>query len=141
MEPLLPEEAVFLYRESPLAELMAVARLLRGKHVTGNNAGWMIDRNVNITNICFSQCKFCNFCRKSDDPDAYITTIDEYRQKISELFKKGGNQLLLQGGMHPSLGLKYYTGLFKQLYDKGLVYEGYKVDYARALQTDISTQP
>jgi cyclic dehypoxanthinyl futalosine synthase len=118
MEPLLPEEAVFLYRESPLAELMAVARLLRGKHVTGNNAGWIIDRNVNITNICFSQCKFCNFCRKSDDPDAYITTIDEYRQKISELFKKGGNQLLLQGGMHPSLGLKYYTGLFKQLKDE-----------------------
>ncbi|MBN1388208.1 MAG: CofH family radical SAM protein [Bacteroidales bacterium] len=117
-DPLLPEEAVFIYRESPLGELMTVAKLLREKHVTDNNVGWMIDRNVNITNICFSQCKFCNFCRKPGDPDAYITTIDEYRQKISELFEKGGNQLLLQGGMNPSLRLNYYTGLFKQLKDE-----------------------
>ncbi len=115
LEPLSADEAVSLYRESSLAELMAVAKLLREKHVPGNSAGWMIDRNVNITNICFSQCKFCNFCRKPGDPDTYITTIDEYRQKITELFEKGGNQLLLQGGMHPSLGLNYYTGLFKQL--------------------------
>ena len=115
LEPLLPGEAVSLYRESSLAELMTVAKLLREKHVQGNHAGWIIDRNVNITNICFSQCKFCNFCRKPGDPDTYVTTIDEYRQKVSELFKRGGNQLLLQGGLHPSLGLKYYTGLFKQL--------------------------
>ena len=115
LEPLLQEEAVSIYRESSLTELMILAKLLREKHVPGNNAGWMIDRNVNITNICFSQCKFCNFCRKPGDPDTYITTIDEYRQKISELFEKGGNQLLLQGGMHPSLGLKYYTGLFTHL--------------------------
>ncbi len=115
LEPLSADEAVSLYRESSLAELMTVAKLLREKHVPGNSAGWMIDRNVNITNICFSQCKFCNFCRKPGDPDTYITTIDEYRQKITELFEKGGNQLLLQGGMHPSLGLNYYTGLFKQL--------------------------
>ena len=115
LEPLSADEAVSLYRESSLAELMVLAKLLREKHVPGNSAGWMIDRNVNITNICFSQCKFCNFCRKPGDPDTYITTIDEYRQKITELFEKGGNQLLLQGGMHPSLGLNYYTGLFKQL--------------------------
>lgn len=115
LDPLLPEEAVVLYRESPLPELMLVAKLLREKHVPGNTAGWMIDRNVNITNICLSQCKFCNFCRKPGDPDTYLTTIDEYRQKITELFQRGGKQLLLQGGLHPSLDLEYYTDLFRQL--------------------------
>lgn len=115
LEPLLHEEALILYTESPLSELIALANLLRERQVPGNQAGWMIDRNVNITNVCFSQCTFCNFCRRPGAIDAYITGIDEYRQKIGELFEKGGRQLLLQGGMHPSLGLKYYTGLFRQL--------------------------
>jgi len=115
LDPLSLEEAALLYRESPLTELMSVAAFLRSKHVPGNSAGWIIDRNDNITNICFSQCKFCNFCRRPGDPDTFITSMDEYRPKIKELFEKGGNQLLLQGGMHPSLGLKYYTGLFSQL--------------------------
>ncbi|HCC71366.1 MAG TPA: dehypoxanthine futalosine cyclase [Bacteroidales bacterium] len=115
LDPLSVEEAVRLYRESPLTELMNLAKLLREKHVPGNNAGWIIDRNVNITNVCFSQCKFCNFCCTPGHPDSYITTIDEYRQKITELFEKGGRQLLLQGGMHPSLGLGFYNDLFTQL--------------------------
>ena len=118
LEPLLHEEAFILYTESSLSELMTTARLLREKHVPGNDAGWIIDRNVNITNVCFSQCKFCNFCRRPGDPEAFITGINEYRQKIKELFEKGGRQLLLQGGMHPSLGLKYYTGLFNRLKDE-----------------------
>jgi cyclic dehypoxanthinyl futalosine synthase len=75
----------------------------------------MIDRNVNITNVCFSQCQFCNFCRKKGDPDAYITTTQEYIRKIDELYALGGDQLLLQGGMNPDLGLDFYTGLFKEL--------------------------
>ncbi|HKL67120.1 MAG TPA: radical SAM protein, partial [Bacteroidales bacterium] len=109
------EEALNLYRESSLSELMMIAGILREQHVPGRKVGWITDRNVNITNICFSHCKFCNFCRKENDPGAYITSIDEYRLKISELFEKGGNQLLLQGGMHPALGLSFYTDLFKSL--------------------------
>ena len=114
-EPLSFEEALFLYSEVPLAELMVLAKRLREEHVPGKDVGWIIDRNVNITNICFSGCSFCNFCRKKGDKDTFITSIDEYREKIKELFEKNGNQLLLQGGMHPSLGLDYYTGLFRQL--------------------------
>ncbi|MDZ7740107.1 MAG: CofH family radical SAM protein [Bacteroidales bacterium] len=114
-EALLPEEALYIYNHAPLSELMMLGSILRDQHVPGNNVGWIIDRNVNITNICFSQCKFCNFCRRPGDPDTFITGIDDYRQKIKELFEKGGNQLLLQGGMHPSLGLKFYTTLFRQL--------------------------
>jgi cyclic dehypoxanthinyl futalosine synthase len=75
----------------------------------------MIDRNVNITNICFSQCRFCNFCRTAKSDDAYVTTDEEYDRKISELVALGGDQLLLQGGMNPALGLDFYTSLFSRL--------------------------
>ena len=109
------EEALFLYHNSPIPELMNIAFSLRNIHVPGDFVGWQIDRNVNITNICFSQCSFCNFCRKPKEADAYITSFEEYEEKIGELFEKGGDQLLLQGGMHPELGLDYYTGLFKGL--------------------------
>lgn len=114
-DPLTVEEGEFLYENAPLDQLMFVANELRQKHVPGKNVGWIIDRNVNITNICFSQCLFCNFCRKKDAPDAYVTTIEDYIRKIDELFSLEGDQLLLQGGMNPALGLSYYTGLFREL--------------------------
>ncbi len=109
------EEGEFLYDNAPLEELMFVGNGLRQKHVPGKNVGWMIDRNVNITNVCFSQCRFCNFCRKKGDTDAYVTTIGEYKSKIEELYALGGDQLLLQGGMNPDLGLDFYVDLFKKL--------------------------
>ena len=113
--PLTAEEGTALYHEAPLEELMFLGDKIRQIHVPGKNAGWMIDRNVNITNICFSQCKFCNFCRKKDSPDAYVTSIGDYIKKIDELIALGGDQLLLQGGMNPDLGLEFYTGLFRKI--------------------------
>jgi len=115
LEPLTVEEGTFLYYKAPLEELMFAGDKLRQIHNPGNGAGWMIDRNVNITNICFSQCTFCNFCRRKGDPDGYTTSIDEYIKKIDELFALGGDQLLLQGGMNPGLGLAFYLDLFRQL--------------------------
>jgi cyclic dehypoxanthinyl futalosine synthase len=115
LAPLSTEEGVALYSKAPLDELMFVADKLRHLHNPGNAAGWMIDRNVNITNICFSQCTFCNFCRKKGAPDAYITTTEDYINKIDELYSLGGDQLLLQGGMNPELGLIYYSDLFTRL--------------------------
>lgn len=109
------EEGVALYREAPLDELMFVADRLRQVHNPGRNVGWMIDRNVNITNICFSQCAFCNFCRKKGVFDGYITSDKEYREKIDELYALGGDQILLQGGLNPDLGLDFYLGLFRRL--------------------------
>lgn len=108
------QEALKLYR-LPLSELMYMANEIRQKINPGNEVTWLIDRNVNITNICKVQCSFCNFCRTSKNEDAYVTNIDEYRKKIEELFAVGGNQLLLQGGLHPDLGLNFYISLFKQL--------------------------
>ncbi|MCU0473408.1 MAG: dehypoxanthine futalosine cyclase [Bacteroidales bacterium] len=113
--PLDAEEGMTLYTQAPVEELMFIANRLRQYHNPGKTAGWMIDRNVNITNICFSQCTFCNFCRKKGSPDAYITTTEDYIRKIDELYTLDGNQLLLQGGMNPDLGIDFYTDLFRKL--------------------------
>ncbi|MCX6258330.1 MAG: dehypoxanthine futalosine cyclase [Bacteroidia bacterium] len=115
LEFLTEEESLFLYEEASTAELVFTADELRKKHVPHGKVTWIIDRNVNITNLCISQCKFCNFCRKSGDEDVYVTTIEEYRRKINELFMLGGDQLLLQGGLHPQLGLYFYRDLFSKL--------------------------
>jgi cyclic dehypoxanthinyl futalosine synthase len=109
------EEGLFLYREAPTSALMQVAHEIRKLQIPENIVTWMIDRNVNITNICISQCKFCNFCRVSASSDAYITSLEEYKVKIEEMFDLGGDQLLLQGGMHPGLSLDYYIDLFSKL--------------------------
>jgi cyclic dehypoxanthinyl futalosine synthase len=109
------EEGLWLYETCPSEELFFTADLIRKKKHPGNDVGWMIDRNVNITNVCFSQCSFCNFCRKKDSDDAYVTSLEQYNSKIDELFMLGGDQLLLQGGMNPALGLDYYSTLFSEL--------------------------
>lgn len=111
------EEGKFLFENLSLAELMKIGHDIRKKIHPQNNVTWIIDRNVNITNVCISGCKFCNFYRTISSNEAYITTIPEYCQKIEEMQQLGGNQLLLQGGMHPKLGLNFYETLFSDLKD------------------------
>ena len=118
LQPLTIGEALHLYENAPLAELMSVANRLRQIHVPGNGVSWQIDRNVNITNVCISGCKFCTFHCEPQSKSAFTTTDEEYAQKIEELFAKGGNQLLLQGGLHPKYGLEFYETLFAQLKQK-----------------------
>jgi len=109
------EEGVFLFKNAALAELMFVADELRKKQVPHGKVTWQIDRNVNTTNVCIANCKFCNFYRIPGHSEAYITDIDTYKRKIEETIKFGGDQLLLQGGHHPGLGLSFYVNLFKEL--------------------------
>jgi cyclic dehypoxanthinyl futalosine synthase len=109
------EEGAALFRLAPLAELMQIADELRKKQVPHGKVTWQIDRNVNTTNVCIANCKFCNFYRIPGHPEAYITDIETYKRKIEETFRWGGDQLLLQGGHHPKLGLSFYTDLFRQL--------------------------
>jgi cyclic dehypoxanthinyl futalosine synthase len=115
LENLSVEEGTFLFNNAALAELMLVANELRKKQVPYNKVTWIIDRNVNTTNVCIANCKFCNFYRIPGHKEAYITDIETYKRKIDETFRYGGEQLLLQGGHHPGLGLDYYVDLFKQL--------------------------
>ncbi len=110
------EEGVFLYENAPTTELMFVANDIRNiKKNNSNKVTWIIDRNLNTTNVCIANCKFCNFYRIPGHPESYVTSIETYKQKIEETFKYGGEQLLLQGGHHPDLGLSYYVNLFKEL--------------------------
>ncbi len=109
------EEGLFLFKNAGTAELMYTANELRKKQVPHGKVTWIIDRNVNTTNVCIANCKFCNFFRRPGHDESYITDIETYKQKIEETFRLGGEQLLLQGGHHPDLGLKFYVDLFKEL--------------------------
>ena len=109
------EEGQFLYENIATTELMWIANELRQQSVPGNIVTWQIDRNVNTTNACVANCKFCNFFRHPKHPEVYITTIEQYKKKIEETITFGGDQILLQGGHHPDLGLEFYTNLFREL--------------------------
>jgi cyclic dehypoxanthinyl futalosine synthase len=109
------DEGVFLYHHSPLADLMFIADELKKKQVPHGKVTWQIDRNVNTTNVCIANCKFCNFYRIPGHAEAYITDMPVYRQKIEETIRFGGDQLLLQGGHHPDLGLQFYVDTFRQI--------------------------
>lgn len=112
------DEGLFLYENAPTSDLIFIANEIRKRNQPNekkNKVGWIIDRNVNITNVCIAQCEFCNFYRKPGAPDVYITTLEEYDAKIKVLKELGGNQLLMQGGLHPKLGLEYYKQLFSDL--------------------------
>lgn len=109
------EEGVYLFEQATLPELMHVGNTLCRRKKPGKIVTWQIDRNVNTTNVCIANCKFCNFYRIPGHPESYITDINTYKKKVEETFKWGGDQLLLQGGHHPELGLKFYTDLFRNL--------------------------
>jgi len=109
------EEGLFLFKEAPTTELMFVANELRKKQVPHNKVTWIIDRNVNTTNVCIANCKFCNFFRRPGHEESYITDIETYKIKIEETIRYGGDQLLLQGGHHPDMGLQFYVDLFREL--------------------------
>ena len=119
-ERLSREEALRLWREVPLNELAEQADHLRAEKVADKDVvTWQIDRNINTTNVCMSGCRFCNFHCKPHQTDLhFITTFDEYIRKTEEMFALGGDQLLLQGGMHPKLGIDYYEELFRALKER-----------------------
>ncbi len=117
LEFLSTEEGEYLFLNAPLADLMFVANEIRKikKKDTQDIVTWQIDRNVNTTNICIASCKFCNFFRPPKHPEGYITTDEEYKEKIRETLELGGDQILLQGGHHPELGIEFYENLFRKI--------------------------
>ena len=116
-EALTLDEAYALWEQIPIAELASAADELRRQKVDDERVvTWQIDRNVNITNVCISGCKFCNFhCKPHQSERAFITSIDEYCEKTNQMLALGGDQLLLQGGLHPRLGIEFYEELFSTL--------------------------
>ena len=114
------EEAMRLWREAPLYELASQADCLRREKVADPEVvTWQIDRNINTTNVCVSGCRFCNFhCKPHQTDRHFITSLEEYFRKTDEMLALGGDQLLLQGGMHPALGVEYYEELFRALKER-----------------------
>ncbi|MBN2777756.1 MAG: dehypoxanthine futalosine cyclase [Bacteroidales bacterium] len=115
LQPINAEEAEFLYNNSSTAELMFAANEIRKIIHPDNIVTYIIDRNINLSNICISNCLFCNFCRSKNSKESYVLGLDDYKKKIDELYRLGGRQILLQGGIHPDFDIDFYKSLFKNL--------------------------
>ena len=119
-----PAEALRLFH-LPLEELGALAdrrrQLARAQSYSGRGnqiVTYIVDRNINYTNVCNVYCKFCAFYRTEKDTDAYVITFDEIDHKIEETIALGGTQILIQGGHHPKLTKRWYLDLLSHMRDK-----------------------
>ena len=106
-------DALALYRTAPTHELGRLADLVRARKHPGGVVSYIIDRNVNYTNVCVARCNFCAFFREVGSPEGYVLGFDEIFAKIEETRALGGVQLLLQGGHNPDLPLSWYEDLFR----------------------------
>jgi len=109
------KEALELLTKGQLLDLGRQADDIRKRLHPKGVVTFVIDRNINYTNICVARCRFCAFSRSKGDPDAYVLSRDEIFKKIQELVDEGGTQLLLQGGLHPDLPLNYYEDLISSI--------------------------
>lgn len=107
------EEALDLIREFSIHQLGKEADQIRRKLHPDGVVTFVVDRNINYTNVCINRCKFCAFWRPKEHPEAYVITYDELAKKIEETIAKGGTQILLQGGVHPELGLDFYVDMLR----------------------------
>ncbi len=114
-ERLAGDEIERLFEDATLHELGAAASALRQRHNPGREVTYIIDRNINYTNVCVYRCRFCAFYRKPGDPDAYVLPFETIAGKVEETIAAGGTGLLLQGGVHPDLRLDFYEGLLRRL--------------------------
>lgn len=109
------EEAVLLLREADLLELAeAAGAICNQKHPEGMTT-FLIDRNINYTNICKNQCYFCAFYRHRGHPEAYVLSQEEIENKVAETIKLSGTQVMLQGGINPDLKIDFYTKMFSEI--------------------------
>jgi cyclic dehypoxanthinyl futalosine synthase len=109
------DEILALFRGAPLLELGQAADTVRRRRHPEPEATYIIDRNINYTNVCVYRCRFCAFYRADGDQDAYLLPFEEIAGKVAETVAAGGTGILLQGGVHPALRLEYYEELLRQL--------------------------
>jgi cyclic dehypoxanthinyl futalosine synthase len=107
------EEAVSLLRDGDFLELGMLADAVRWRKHPEPVVTYIIDRNINYTNVCSAQCAFCAFYRDLPSAEGYVLGKDELTRKIEETMALGGRQILLQGGLHPDLGIEFYEELFR----------------------------
>ncbi len=112
------EEALFLFENTDLNTLGILANYVRKQKHPDDIVTFVVDRNINYTNVCVAGCKFCAFQRKKTDEDAYVLDFEEIYKKIEELVEWGGTTLLMQGGLNPDLRLDFYIELFKGIKER-----------------------
>ena len=112
------KEALRLLAQADLLELGERANAVRRRIHRRSEVSFVVDRNINYTNICISGCKFCAFSRPPKSPEGYLLGYEEIFKKIEELLDQGGTQILLQGGINPDLGLEWFEELFRQIQKK-----------------------
>lgn len=107
------DEAVRMYKEADILELGAMADKIRKKLHSDNIVSFVIDRNINYTNICTCKCKFCAFYKNEGEDGGYVISKEELASKIKETLDLGGSQILLQGGLHPEFKIDFYEDMLK----------------------------
>lgn len=111
----LSQDEIFGLFQLDLLSLANIASQVKQRKHPHNMITYIIDRNINYSNICVSGCKFCAFYRKKDDPESYTLAKEEIFKKIEELISKGGCQILMQGGLHPDHSLDFYEDLVREI--------------------------
>jgi cyclic dehypoxanthinyl futalosine synthase len=108
-------DAALLYQQANLNDLMHAASIKRHIQVPGNEVTYLVDRNINYSNICIINCRFCSFQRPPGHQESYTQTIDQISQRVVELEAIGGSRILMQGGVNPDLPLQWYIDLLSEL--------------------------
>src|SRR5512147_137888 len=109
------EEGLALFRQADLLTFGELANSVRKRLHPERLVTFVVDRNINYTNICVNKCAFCAFYRDEGSPEAYILSQDDIFRKIEETIAQGGTQILMQGGVHPDLGIEYFEDLFSSI--------------------------
>jgi len=109
------DSATTLYSEADINDLMHTAMERRKLQVPGSKVTYLVDRNINYTNVCTINCQFCSFYRPPEHRDAYTQSVEQIRRRVSELEKFGGSRILMQGGVNPNLPLQWYLNLLNEL--------------------------
>jgi cyclic dehypoxanthinyl futalosine synthase len=120
MERLTDSQAVSLLKDGDIIDMAQQADKVRQQMHPGNIVPFIIDRNINYTNICVNECNFCAFYRRSSEKGAYLLSIDDVLKKVDETVAAGGTQIMLQGGLHPDVDFQYYIDMLtaiKKKYD------------------------
>lgn len=111
-------EGLTLFRNADLLTLGELANMIRTRLHPERLVTFIVDRNINYTNICVNKCKFCAFYREADSSDAYLLPKEVIFKKIDETIALGGTQILMQGGVHPDLGIEYFEDLFSSIKER-----------------------
>jgi len=117
-ERMTADACALLLESHEIARIGVAADEIRARRHKGNIVTYIIDRNVNYTNVCNVVCTFCAFYRRPGAPDTYVRTLEEICHKIDETIELGGTGVLMQGGLHPDFGIEWYEDLLRALHEK-----------------------